>query len=164
MESQGWLISQDLNTNDKVQSTGSADKLITKSNDDNSKVDSPRMRSTPLRLALPSDDTRGQYLSATRREMYDALALFHAHVKSVVSLMFGIMTAVMAVVGIVLERNDSPKLISVVLHVAPAILALIFLFGLVSIVSIGRYYRLYVEALAFAVILHDQEGIDGHQT
>jgi hypothetical protein len=132
---------------------------------DNDHPDSgtPRVPSSPLRFALPSDEARGQYLSATRRETYDALALFHAHVKSSVSLMFGIMTAVMAVVGIVLQRSASPKLLSVVLHSAPVILMLVFPFSVVAVLVTGRYYRFYVAALVYAASLHDQEGIGEHQ-
>jgi hypothetical protein len=123
---------------------------------------SPARSPTPLRQALPDDQARAQFLNATRREMYDALALFHAHVKGTIALMFSIITAVVAIVGVAINRNTPPQILSLVLNGAPIILILIFPFSIISILVIGRYYKLYVAALFYASQTHREEGIGGH--
>jgi hypothetical protein len=114
-----------------------------------------------LRTALPADDARGQFLSSTRREMYDSLALFHTHVKGVVSFMLGLVTAVLGIVSLVVSRNPSPMM-SVVGNAAPVILVLLLPFSIVSVLVIGRYYKLYVAALVYAARLHEEEGLGDH--
>jgi hypothetical protein len=64
------------------------------------------------------------------------------------------MTAVMAVVGIALQRNASPKLLSVVLHSAPVILML----AMYSWPNSWRLYALLIEffgltSVALAILL-----------
>lgn len=164
MEPQSWLIGVNSTSGEDLRSaTSRSSEPLMEGGNDRSPSNTSHIQSSPLRLALPSDDARGQYLSATRRETHDALALFHAHVKSSVSLMFGIMTAVLAVVGVALQRNPSPKLLGVVLHGAPLILLLIFPFSVVAVLVTGRYYRFYVAALVYAANLHEQEGVGMHQ-
>ena len=129
---------EDPSTGDPDRTNGAA---IEEDDDDRSKLAAKKLRVTALREALPSDQARSQFLSASRREMYDSLGLFHAHVKSAISLMFGIITAVLAVVGFVIEKNSSPPVLTLVLNAAPVVLALIFPFSIVSILVIGRYYK-----------------------
>ena len=150
---------EDPSTGDPDRTNGAA---IEEDDDDRSKLAAKKLRVTALREALPSDQARSQFLSASRREMYDSLGLFHAHVKSAISLMFGIITAVLAVVGFVIEKNSSPPVLTLVLNAAPVVLALIFPFSIVSILVIGRYYKLYVAALFYTARLHDEEGIGEH--
>src|SRR5215210_4956810 len=46
-------------------------------------------------------------LSSARKEMYDALRLFQDHVKHLLTLMFSVMTAVFAVLGLSIKEDKS---------------------------------------------------------
>lgn len=97
--------------------------------------------------------------------MYSALDLFHTHVRHILSIMFALLTAVFAILGFTLQDVEgSEENLDSILKIGGAmVLILILPLGAVSILIIGRYYRLYVAALVYAANLHKAEGIDGHQ-
>jgi hypothetical protein len=121
------------------------------------------MINTSLRAAFPNDQARGQVLNATRKEMYDALALYHAHVRGVISLLLGLVTIVFALSGFLLKESaPSSDVITIVKASAPTILVAVLPVSLICIVLLGRYYKLYVAALVYAAKLHHAEGIGDH--
>ena len=102
-------------------------------------------------------------LNASRQEMYNALSLFHTHVKHTVSLMLTIMTAVFAVLGFSLkETSASPVLLSTFRIIGGILLISLFPLGLISILIIARYYKLYVAALLYASELHESVDLCTH--
>jgi hypothetical protein len=125
---------------------------------------SPPPIDTPLRRALPDAQARSQFLSSTRSEMYSCLELFYSHVKGVVSLMLGLVTAVAALVGLLshIGGERASQLVTISKIGAITVLMLMLPFAIVSSIILARYYRLYVAALLFAADLHRAEGITGH--
>lgn len=116
-----------------------------------------------IKTALPNDGARSAFLSSTRQEMYNALNLFYTHVQHTISLMFTILTVVFAVFGIVLrEAGSSPQLLLILRSVGGLILSLLFPLGIVSILIIARYYKLYVAALIYAAELHKSVALNSH--
>lgn len=98
-------------------------------------------------------------LTASREEMYGALDLFYKHVQHTISLMFALLAAVSVAVGLVL-KNGSPveELLRPLQLVGCTVLLLVVLFGIVSAFINGRYYRLYVSAMVFSALLHEECG------
>lgn len=115
-----------------------------------------------IKLVFPNDqEAVSHFLSSTRQEMYHALELFHNHVKYTISLMFTLLTAVFAIFSITGNRGvqtlgPNPQLFQVI---AGIILVLLFPLGIISILIIGRYYKLYVGALVFATEAHESVGM-----
>ena len=111
-----------------------------------------------------NDEAKSSFLSSSRKEMYDALALFYTHVKHTISLMLTLMTAVFAIFGLALkEGNANPALLLIFKTVGGLILIALFPLGIVSIFIIGRYYKLYVAALIYATELHKSVGLHNHK-
>src|SRR5215208_747199 len=102
-------------------------------------------------------------LSSARKEMYDALRLFQDHVKHLLSLMFTVMAAVFAVLGLII-KEEAPELINptIISVLGGLVLILLFPLGLFSTIIISRYYRLYVCALTYAADLHESVGQGNH--
>lgn len=125
---------------------------------------SPPLTDTPLRRALPDALARSQFLNSTRSEMYSCLELFYSHVKGVVSLMLGLVTAVAALVGLLshVDGGHSSQLVTISKIGAITVLMLMLPFAIISSIILARYYRLYVAALLYAADLHRAEGITGH--
>ena len=116
-----------------------------------------------IKLALPNEEAKSAFLSSARNEMYSALSLFHNHVKYTISLMFALLTAVFAIFGIALkEVGANPQLINQFKFIGGLILSLLFPLGIVSIIIIARYYKLYVAALVYAAELHESVGLEKH--
>jgi len=112
-----------------------------------------------------SEEAVSDFLASTREEMFNALELFHNHVKYTVSLMFSLLTAVFATFGFSGSSNLQNMGISRELFqlIASAILFLLFPLSIISILIIGRYYKLYVSALVFAAEAHKSVGLgDNH--
>jgi hypothetical protein len=59
------------------------------------------MSKLDLNSIIPDTQARSDFLSSARKEMYDALKLFHDHVKHSLSLMFAVVTVVFAIFGLV---------------------------------------------------------------
>lgn len=116
-----------------------------------------------IKEVLKDDSARGEFLSASRKEMYDALSLFYTHVKHTISLMLSIMTAVFVIFGVALKDTASRAEIEPLFKLlGGVILSALFPLGIVSILIIGRYYKLYVAALMFAGELHTSVGLSSH--
>lgn len=116
-----------------------------------------------LKNALSNDEAKSAFLSCTRQEMYQALSLFHSHVVYTLSVMFTLLTAVLAIFGFsgnALQNFGATQ--GIVKWIGGVILVLIFPLGAVSIIIIGRYYKLYVAALIFSAEAHESEGIANH--
>ena len=117
-----------------------------------------------IKKVFKSEEARNAFLSSTRKEMYSALNLFHEHVRYTISLMFTLLTAVFAILGL---GNNAALSMSVnnpyILKLtASVILFLLFPLGIIFIAIIGRYYRLYVAALVFAAEAHETMELDQH--
>ena len=111
-----------------------------------------------------TDPAVSNFLTAARKEMYDALRLFQDHVKHLLSLMFTVLTAVFAILGFII-KGEMPIIIdrTVVALLGGAVLLLLFFLGNISTVIISRYYRLYVSALIYAADLHESIGVGSHR-
>lgn len=116
-----------------------------------------------IRAAFKDDQAVSAFLSDTRKEMYDALSLFYTHVKHTVSLMLTLMTAVFAIFGVALgQTNPKPEILYIFKTIGGVILLALFPLGIVSILIIARYYKLYVAALIYSADLHASIGLDSH--
>src|SRR6266851_4788646 len=114
-------------------------------------------------VALSLTEGESLFLTSVRQDMYNALTLFHDHVKHTISLMFALLTAVFAILGFALsDRIPSANLIFSFKLVGGIILSLLFPLGVVSILIIGRYYKLYVAALFYAAEIHQSVGLGSH--
>lgn len=121
------------------------------------------MSTIDLKAILPDDEARSAFLSSVRKEMYDALSLYHDHVKHSLSLMFAVLTAVFAILGFFM-KGDAPAAPSpAIMRVfAGSVLVSLFPMGVISTIIISRYYKLYVAALVYAAELHEAVGLGSH--
>jgi len=117
-----------------------------------------------IKSALRNDEAKSAFLSSARQETYDALALFHTHVKHTVSLLFTLLTAVFAMFGIApRETEASPASPHHMFKLARTlILSLLFPLRIASILIAARYCKRYVAALIYAAELHESMGLDSH--
>lgn len=114
-------------------------------------------------VGLSVTEGESLFLTSVRQDMYNALSLFHDHVKHTLQLMFTLLTAVFAVLGIALsDKVPSANLIFSFKLVGGIILSLLFPLGIVSILIIGRYYKLYVAALFYAAEIHQRVELSSH--
>jgi hypothetical protein len=109
------------------------------------------------------EQATGNFLTAARTEMYTSLSLFQDHVKHLLSLMFTVLTATLAILGFIIEgKLPSAFDPTVVVLLGGSILLLMFLLGNISTIIISRYYRLYVSTLLYAADLHESRGLGSH--
>ena len=109
------------------------------------------------------DETKNALLTSSREEMYTALSLFYSHVKHSMSLMFAVITAVFAVLGVM--GSGEANIIASTLPIttlAGAVLLVLFPVSIITSIIISRYYRLYVSALIFSAELHEEAGLGFH--
>jgi hypothetical protein len=110
------------------------------------------------------EQAREHLLSSTREDMYRTLELFYMHVKHTISLLFALIIAVSVALGFVAKDTSTNQHMLQLAKTGSVILLLLAIpFGGVSMLITGRYYRLYVAALAYATELHSIEGVAGHQ-
>ncbi len=126
-------------------------------------TDASEVNALDLRSIFPDDGARSAFLSSARQEMYDALKLFHDHVKYSLRMMLTVFTVVFAILGLVL-RGSAPLSFDpkVILILGGLILVLTGPLGIISTYVISRYYELYVAALIYAAELHEAEGLGSH--
>ena len=118
----------------------------------------------PRKPIFHDDQAIGNFLTAARAEMYDALRLFQDHVKHLLSLMFTVLTAIFAILGFIIKGELPPGFDpTIVALLGGSILVLMFFLGNISTIIISRYYRLYVSALIFAADLHESMGLPSHR-
>lgn len=89
-------------------------------------------------------------LNESRKEMHDALRLYHAHVKYVIYIMISVPTAILIIMQFSSNGSPDPPFYII----AAGLLFLVLPIGLISIRIIDMYYRVYVSALVFATRLH----------
>ncbi|MEZ5534980.1 MAG: hypothetical protein R3F02_05080 [Thiolinea sp.] len=121
------------------------------------------MSSDNLQELFSDGESLGVMLSTSREEMYKALELFHNHVKHTLSLMFTILTAVLAIFSFTIKEGViSTDYFFYVMLLGSALLALLFPLSLLSSRITNRYYRLYVSSLFFSAKLHESIGLLHH--
>jgi hypothetical protein len=94
-------------------------------------------------------------LGLVRKEMNDALRLFHDHVKYVVYILISILAAPLLLMRIVPGFEDKPgwRLI-----IACFLIALPLVIGMGSLKIIEKYYQVYIAAMLYAVKVHIRAG------
>lgn len=107
-----------------------------------------------LKDKLPPLNAAKENLIASRTEMYKTLELYHIHVKYVITMMFTLLTALFAIVGLIGKLEQQVISLEGIRTMVGIFLCVVFLLGLVAIVIIRRYYEVYVSALVFAVRVH----------
>lgn len=120
------------------------------------------MNKLHINSLLPDPNAKSVLLSSARKDMYDALSLFHDHVKHSLSLMFAVLTAVFAIFGLILRGDVSSFDPTIVRVLGGLVLVLLFLLGVISVIIVSRYYELYVAALIYAAELHESAGLNSH--
>lgn len=120
------------------------------------------MNKLHLNSIIPDHSAKSALLSSARREMYDALKLYHDHVKHTLSLMFAVLTAMFAILGLILKGDVSSFDPHIIRIFGGSVLLLLFPLGIISTFIISRYYELYVAALIYATELHESVGLDSH--
>ena len=102
-------------------------------------------------------------LTASRREMYRAAELFHTHFRQVISLVITVWTAIFAVFGFVISKEDlNSKYLAGLAFLAALILVALFWLSIKSAYAIGRWYRLYCAAQLFSARLHKKTDLPMH--
>lgn len=112
----------------------------------------------PEWMRWPGDElptSNDKLLKESREEMYNALSLFHTHVRSVIYIML----SVPAVIVIFLRfwNTEDPNPLFYLL--AGIFLVAMFFIGILAIFIINKYYKVYVSALIFTTRLHVAAGI-----
>ena len=116
-----------------------------------------------LQSVFPDDQARSNFLSSARQEMYNALALFHAHVRHTLSLMFAIMAIIFGISGLGPGLTGAEQqMLGEFRLIGGIVLSLLLPLGIVSIFIIARYYKLYVAALVYAAELHESVSLASH--
>ena len=106
----------------------------------------------PSWLLLPEvEKVSERLLDASRKDMFEALSLFHNHVKYVISIMISVPAIVFGVVSLMPAMR--PNLPAIALIAGLVLIAVSFV-SLYSIRIIHKYYQVYVSALVFATIVH----------
>lgn len=100
------------------------------------------------------DPPETSLLNESRKELYEALSLFHSHVKYVIYIMITMPAVILAIIR--LWPAAQPNMISYV--IAAIILVFVLPIGVVSILVIHKYYQVYVSALVFATRVHIAAG------
>jgi hypothetical protein len=107
----------------------------------------PAWLAWPQGINAPSPDQ----MEAARKEMYEALRLFHDHVKYVVYVLASILAAPLLILRILPSVEQDP-----VFHLVAGLILLFIppLIGILSVNVIRRYYEVYVSALVYATKIH----------
>jgi len=104
----------------------------------------------PTWLRWDGEPPKLNLLNASRKEMYETLALFHNHVKYVIYIMITMPTIILAIIRL----WPATELDLLVYAVASVILMLACPICIISILVIHKYYQVYVSALIFATRTH----------
>ncbi|UCD13185.1 MAG: hypothetical protein JSW60_06395 [Thermoplasmatales archaeon] len=114
------------------------------------------LQDIPSWLSWPAEAKQPDlnFLNESRKDMFEALSLFHSHVKYVIYIMASIPTALL----IIMRLWPSAQSDQTMNLIAGIILVFVPVVGFVSIVVILRYYEVYVSALVFATRAHNALG------
>lgn len=107
-----------------------------------------------LQSGVPEGMDIEKVLTPSREEMYRALELYHAHVKYVITIMFSLITAMFAILGLSEKLGGAiidPETIRTVVGVFLIVVCIVAPF---AISILYKYYCVYVSALIFAVRVH----------
>ena len=96
-------------------------------------------------------------LTAIRTEVLESLKLFHTHVQYTISLMFAVFAAAAFLIRPEQGTNATvPSNIGSYQTVSAMLLILLLPLGILSILIIGRYYKLYVATLLESSRIHEK--------
>jgi len=104
----------------------------------------------------PKLQSNSDLLTESRQEMYEALKLFHNHVKYIIYILVSIIAAPLLIMRIIPSLNDIHFfyiVVGLILALLPPIL------GILSIQIILKYYQVYISALVFMVRVHIGAGL-----
>jgi hypothetical protein len=90
------------------------------------------------------------FINESRKEMYEALSLFHNHVKYVIYILVSMLGAI----WIITQLWPSQESNIVLYKIGGIILIFVPIVGAISVFVIYRYYQVYVSALVFATKVH----------
>jgi hypothetical protein len=107
-----------------------------------------------LQGGVPEGMDIEKVLTPSREEMYKALELYHAHVKYVITIMFSLMTAMFAILGLSEKLGGAIIEAETIKTVVGVFLIVVCLVAPFAIGILYRYYFVYVSALVFAVRVH----------
>ncbi len=100
-------------------------------------------------------------LNGVRQDMYTALSLYQVHVKFISTLVISLLTVIGAIFSILKLMEISQPAMRMI-EVGTSILLLVaFMIGLLSLIVVTRYYKVYVSALLFAAQMHYEARISG---
>lgn len=108
-----------------------------------------------LNKGKPEKNSAASQLESSRTEMYKALELYYTHVKYVITILFSLVAALFAILGLYekLPANLLPTS-TIKFLIGYTLSIFVPLFTALAIFIIKRYYEVYVSSLIFALRVH----------